>query len=435
VRQNRRYIIYALMFLLLAINYMDRSVLSVAAKPISADFHLSVSSLGIVFSVFSWTYIVCLLPAGFLADRVGPKKTAAFAIVLWSLATLLTGLAGSVGILIVIRLVMGAGEAGAYPSLGRVSLDWIAERERGRVTAIYNSGSYAGPALGSLISVALIANYSWHAAFYVMGAVGFVWLALWLWLYARPERARWLAPEERDHILAGRRATASTVKLPPPSGADLLRLLAHNRTMWVLVLTQGCAVYTQYLFLTFLPSYLESSHHLSVFTGGIESAVPYFVAVAGGIGLGIFSDRLLRGRDVSTGRRRYMVAASLLISAIVLVTPFVNSVVVVLILVSISLTFVATSITLTIALGVDLLHDHRLTGQVQALIPIGGNAFGLLAPIVTGFVVQHSGSYDTAFVVAGILLIAGSILAVAGARTPIGEVPAAAGRQEMTWSA
>lgn len=426
MRYNRRYIVYILMFLLLVINYADRSVLSVAAKPIADNFHLSVSSLGIVFSVFLWTYIVCLLPAGFLADRIGPKKTAAIAIVFWSLATVLTGFAGSVGVLIITRLVMGAGEAGAYPSLGRVSLDWIAERERGRVTAIYNSGSYAGPAIGSLVSVALIAHFSWHAAFYLMGAVGFVWLGLWLWLYAKPEVARWLTGRERDHILTNRRVTASTAKLPAPSGADLLRLLTHNRSMWVLVLMQGCAVYTQYLFLTFLPSYLESSHHLSVFTGGVESAVPYFVAVVGGIGLGLLSDRLLRGREVSTGRRRFMVAASLLISAIVLVTPFVNSVVVVLILVSISLTFVATSITLTIALGVDLLRDHRLTGQVQALIPIGGNAFGLLAPIVTGFVVQHSGSYDTAFVVAGVLLLAGSILAVTGAHTPIGEAPTVA---------
>src|SRR5262249_17493743 len=103
VRYNRRYIVYILMFLLLVINYADRSVLSVEAKPIADDFHLSVSSLGIVFSVFLWTYIVCLLPAGFLADRIGPKKTAAFAIVFWSLATVLTGFAGSVGVLIITR--------------------------------------------------------------------------------------------------------------------------------------------------------------------------------------------------------------------------------------------------------------------------------------------------------------------------------------------
>ncbi|OLT05730.1 hypothetical protein BJF90_01730 [Pseudonocardia sp. CNS-004] len=417
---RRRWWVYTLLFLLVAINYMDRSALSVAATPISQEFGLSPGQMGVLLSTFLWTYLICLIPAGILTDRIGTRWTNALSIAVWSAATVLAGVVRGFGALVGARLLMGVGESTTYPACGRVVQEWAPASERGRVVATYNSGAYAGPALGSLLTAALVTAYGWRTAFVVLGGIGFLWLAAWLIWFRDPADAKWLGEEERATILRERGlALETSAETSAEPRAGVLELLRH-RSMWGVALVQSAAVYTQYLFLTWLPGYLEQARGLSVLRSGAFTAIPYVVAMVLGIAIGVVVDRVLSTQGRATGRRRLVVAGFLLVSSVVLLTPFVGSITLVLALISISLTCVSSAVSMNLALLADLLRSPRLAGRANSIAMVGGNTFGIAAPIVTGYVVQATGSYTAAFVVAGVFLLLGTTVALTMTRTPIG---------------
>jgi ACS family glucarate transporter-like MFS transporter len=164
----------------------------------------------------------------------------------WSIATVLTGAASNFATLIGTRLAMGAGEASTFPAGIRTIREWVPVSERGFATAIFNSGAYAGPAFGALLLGWTTGLVGWRGSFYIAGIIGFIWLAAWLIWYRKPEDVTWLSDEERAMILAERDADKKAIAAR--SGAAGLGELLRSKTMWGLALTQGCAVYTQYLF-------------------------------------------------------------------------------------------------------------------------------------------------------------------------------------------
>jgi MFS family permease len=414
--ETRRYGIYVLMFLLAAINYIDRSALSVAAAPLSQEYHLDPVQMGYLFSSFLWLYVLCLVPMGWIVDRYGARVVNAVGIAVWSGATVLTGLTGSFGALMATRVLMGAGEATTYPAAGQVVRHWVPTHERALFTTAFNSGAYFGPAIGNLTLATLIGAAGWRSAFYVCGAIGFVWLAAWLVWYRKPAEASWLGTDERNMLVNETRTAA--VDTAPSAG--MLRLL-KSPPMIGLMLTQGCGVYTQYLFLTWLPAYLQAERGISLAESGWLTSLPYFGAVVMTVLLGRLSDARLSPESVRSGGRRRMVAAMMLVAAVILFAPLVTNVYLVLLLIMVALSGVATTIGLNIALLSDLLRSSGDAGRATGLLILGGNVFGILAPIVTGYVVQYTGSYDSAFVVAGILLIVGAVSALLLTRRPIGD--------------
>lgn len=415
---RRRYWIYLLLFCLSAINYVDRVALSVAAQPIAKEFDLSPVSLGYLFSSFLWTYLICLLPMGIIVDRWGTRATNALSISVWSAATLLTGLAGSFSTLIATRLAMGAGEASTYPAGGRVIREWVPVSERGLATAIFNSGAYAGPAFGAILLGWTTGLVGWRGSFYIAGAIGLIWLAAWLRWFRKPEEASWLTPGERRKILSERDATEASMAATSGGAAGLPQLL-RTKTMWGLALTQGCAVYTQYLFLTWLPNYLQTTRDLSILKTGFYTALPYGLAVVLGIALGRLSDALLSPTRARDGGRRVMIVIMMLSSAVILAAPFVESIWAIVALVAISLTGISTAVSLNIALTNDLLRRPQDAGKATSILIVGGNIFGILAPIVTGYVIAWSGSYGWAFGLAGALLIIGAASSLTLTHSPI----------------
>jgi ACS family glucarate transporter-like MFS transporter len=190
--------------------------------------------------------------------------------------------------------------------------------------------------------------------------------------------------------------------------------------MWGLFLTQGAGVYSHYLFLTWLPSYLQATRHLTILKTGLLSAIPFAATVVLSIAIGMLSDRILRGRDRRTGHRRWMVAAMMLISSVVLLTPLVSDIWVILVLVTVSLTGTSAATGLNNALLSDLLPSSSNAGTANGVLVIGGNIFGMMAPVVTGYVIAGTGSYDGAWVISGALLLAGMIVTLTMTRRPIG---------------
>ncbi len=415
----RRGWIALLLFALALINYIDRVTLSFAATPIAREYGLSPVLLGYLFSSFLWTYTLFLLPMGLLVDRFGVKWVAGFGLGVWSLATASTGLAGSFPALLSTRLVMGAGEASSNPAGARVIREWLPAGERGLVNAIFNSGSYAGPAICALVAGPIIGLLGWRALFFAAGCIGLIWLACWLIWFDKPERASWLGEAERAKILAERSISKTSGGDDDREHPGLRQLLGRGPTLWGLALTQGCNVYAQYLFLTWLPSYLQQSKGLTLAKTGVFAAIPYAVAVVLCISIGRLSDRYLAG-DVGGGKRRVVIASAMVMASIILLAPLVQSLWLILALISLSLAGIAATTAMNFALLNDLLPDPRNVGLAMAFLVVGGNVFGLMAPIVTGYVIEVTGSFDMAFVIAGILLLAGATSVMTLTRRPIG---------------
>ncbi|RQR27767.1 MFS transporter [Burkholderia sp. Bp9143] len=415
----RRGWIAVFLFSLSMINYMDRIALSIAAKPIEHEFHLSAVGMGYLFSSFIWSYALFLLPMGFLVDRFGTKRMAGIGIFVWSAATALTGAATSFASLITARLVMGAGESTSNPVGGKVIRQWIPAGERGMVTSMFNSGSYAGPAICSVLLGALVAAFGWRLSFVIAGGIGFVWLAAWLVFFNPPEKVRWLQSDERAKILRERSSTPVVVDEEDASTAGGLRTLLRSRTLWGLAITQGCNVYTQYLFLTWLPSYLQSTRHLTLAHTGALAAVPYAAAVLLCIGVGRLSDRHLKKSGVGSGRRRNAVAMAMLTGSAILAVPFISSLATLLLIFSIALAGIASTTSLNFALLNDLLPSAKHVAKAMAFVVVGGNIFGMIAPIATGYVIQATGSYDWAFGIAGLLLLVGAVVVMTMTRSPV----------------
>jgi MFS family permease len=415
---NRRIWIYALLFVMTAINYVDRINLSVASKSIAAAYGLSPGALGLLFSSFSWTYLLCLVPLGVLTDVWGTRLTTAASIVVWSASSMLTGVSANFATLLLTRLGLGIGEAASFPTGLRVVREWAPFRERGAATAMLNAGSYAGPAFGAVFVAWLVTIVGWRGSFVVTGLLGFVWVAFWLAFFRQPEEARWLTAEERRKILAERDGDGLP-KTAATSGTGSLRALLRCRSMWGVALTQGCGVYSQYLFLTWLPNYLQTAKGLPILSSGLYTALPYTIAVVLTIVLSRLSDRMMTGASARSGARRNWVIASMLLSSVVLLTPFVDAMWMVEILLTFSITFIATGLGMNFTLMSDLLQTPAAAAKAFSILVLGGNVFALFAPIVTGYVVQITGSFTWAFVIAGALLVAGAVFSFTMTRDPI----------------
>ena len=273
---HRRYWVFFLLFLFNAIAYVDRVNMSVAGKPIAHEFGLSPIALGYLFSSFLWAYVLMMLPGGRLIDRWGTHVVASIATAVWSAAQMATGIVGSFATMLVARLGLGVGEAPFAPVTYGSVRSWSPYTERGTAIAAISAGSSLGLALGAPAVAWLIETLSWRWSFIITGAVGFVWVLVWLALVSTPEKTRWLPQAEREHILAGRDAGIA----PPSHGGVGYLGLIRCPAMWGLFISQGCLVYTVYLYMSWLPNYLQTARHVSMLGSGFYTAIPFLVASA-----------------------------------------------------------------------------------------------------------------------------------------------------------
>jgi ACS family glucarate transporter-like MFS transporter len=414
----RRGWIYVLLLALVTINYMDRSALAIVAQSIRGEFKLSPIQMGYLFSSFFWSYVICLLPIGVMLDRFSTRNINSVGVALWSLAVAATAGAWSFATLIVVRLVMGAGEATSIPSCGRIVREWMPAGERGVANVFWSAGSFVGPAIGAIVVAALASAWGWRAAFVILGVLGLIWLACNLIWFDRPERVKWLSNDERRKIIS-ERAAGSADEIGVHGSPGVVLELLKSPSMWGAMIAQAAGVYTLYLLLFWLPSYLQDTKHLTIMKTGLYTAVPWAVAVPLSIILGIASDRLLKNNTLLAGGRRAMVIFCVLLAAVVVLVPFTNDTAAILALFALSLTGINAAISLNLTLVTDLVHRARDVGKAITLTILSGNICGLLAPIVTGYVVAGLGGYDWAFGIAGILLIIGAIAVATMTRSVI----------------
>jgi predicted MFS family arabinose efflux permease len=204
-----------------------------------------------------------------------------------------------------------------------------------------------------------------------------------------------------------------------PQGASLLGRLLRLRPVWGLFLTQGCMVYGGYMLLTWLPTYLHQAKGLSVMDSGMLTAIPFGAASILGIALGRLSDMLLNPGSVSDGKRRIMIAVLLAGASTLMIIPLINQLWLIIVLLAVMRAMGLAGSALNFALVTDLVRNRSDIGKVTSTTVIGGNSFGLCAPIVTGYVVQITGSFDNAFYIAGFLPLIGAVATLTMTRQPI----------------
>jgi MFS family permease len=417
---KRRFWVYFLLFLFNMIAYTDRVNMSVAGKPIADELGLSPVALGYLFSSFLWAYVLMMLPGGRLIDRFGPHNIAAIATAVWSVAQMLTGAAVNFATMLMTRLGLGIGEAPFAPVTYRSVGLWGPITERGTAIAAISAGSSLGAAVGAPLVAWVISVSSWRWSFVVTGSIGLVWVVIWRSLVSTPEKTAWIPEPERTRILAERGGGLE----PPDHGGVGYLGLARTPAMWGLFISQGCMVYTVYLYLSWLPNYLQTQRHMSVMGSGIYTALPFLIASAVNIIANWIGDKALSVDAVHAGKRRYLVAICLIMTASGLLIPYVESVTAMIVLVTVAVSFANVGPATNGALTNDLLRSPADAGRALAFLVLGGNTFGLCAPIVTGYLVAATGSFNSAFIAAGVIALVGAVAALALSRGTLGEVKA-----------
>jgi ACS family glucarate transporter-like MFS transporter len=420
--RSKRFYIAVFLFFQMMINYVDRVNLSIAAPVVAKHFHWDPATMGWVFSAYLWTYIICLVPNGMLVDRYGPRSVSAVAIALWSAMAVGTGTVTNFVTMLLARLGLGVGEASSFPVVNKVVRQWFPANERAFATSLYHSGMFMSMAVGTPLVAWAVLHLGWRWSFVVSGLPGFIWLALWLKWYYQPEECKWLSAEERALILSTRQdqtpAEASLNNAPKPSMWNLLKPLLRQKSMWGMFFTQGCQNYMNYLFLAWLPSYLVH-RGMNLMKAGIYTAIPYLIGGIMEVVLGKFSDRILDPAAVKQGKRRTQNAVFLIFTSVVLLIRVLDNEFAIMAVITIALVFNTTVGALNSALTSDLIQDQKVTGTAFGLLLLGGNIFGLAAPITTGYIVKATNSFNSAFALAGGLALIGAILVFTMTRQPI----------------
>lgn len=411
---QKRWLIIALLLVANTVNFIDRVNISVAGREVAATFGLGPEALGVLFSCFLYSYVLLILPMGLLSDRFGARKVMGGGMIVWALGSAMTGLSTGFASLIGARLLLGIGESSSYPVSNRILREWAPRGERATMTTIFHAGSTVGPALGIALTAWLMAQFGWRVSFFIVAAGTAVLAIIWFAFYRSPESATWLGDSERSFILQQRE--------PPRLDAVQamsLRGLLRRPVMWGLMVTQGCQTFSLYLFLTWLPSYLRTVRHLDLFSAGWLASLPYAVTAIGLVGFGLMSDRMARNADVSTGSRRYLMILVMGLACSVLFIPFADNLVVMEGLIIAAVLCVNVANALHYAVTADLIRDRSSAGAVFGLLVLGGNSVGVMAPLLTGFIISQTHEYTLSFVLAAALMVIGMATSALVVRRPI----------------
>jgi MFS family permease len=290
--------------------------------------------------------------------------------------------------------------------------EWAPFNERGIFSAFMMAGVLFGPGVTTAPAAWVINEFGWQASFFILSAVGFVWLALWLVFYRRPEIARWITEGERKHILSARMAAPKKVDEPKREVVRMsLATLLPHRSMVGIMLTNGPQTYSLYFLLAWLPGYLITARNFNLMQSGILTSAMFLSALAGVLILGRITDRYFSPspEEAVRGQRRYVVAVMMLLALLSLaVTPWIEGRLALVAVVAVAMTMIVTSITITWALLSDLIVDDNSAGQSFSILSFAGQVTGLLAPIVTGWIVGFAG-FTPVFIVTAAVVLCGMI--------------------------
>jgi len=401
---NMRWLMVFMAFSATAINYIDRANLGVAAPYIAKDLNLSPEATGALLGAFFWTYAAFQLPSGWFIDKVGARLAYTVAVVWWSLFTAAAAVAKGFGALFGVRLLLGVGEAPAYPANAKIVSEWFPRRERAFATSIFDSGNRVGTALSLPIVSAIIAQFGWRMSFVITGALGFVWTFFWLRIYRPPSEHPTVTQEERAYIESDAVPQQTLAEGEKVRWRDLFRY----RTIWGMMLGFFCLNFVIYFFSTWFPTYLVKARGFDLKKMGLIGMIPALVAVFGGYVGGYVSDRLVRsGMRLSLARKIPLVGGMFMSSSIGLAV-LVESTEAMIALMSLSyasLAFAAASIW---SLPADVAPTRDHVGSIGGIQNFASNLAGVCITTFVGVMLAKTGGFVVPLVVAGCFSLLGA---------------------------
>jgi ACS family glucarate transporter-like MFS transporter len=420
-----RYLVVVMLFIASAFSYGDRVVLSIAAVDLSHDLHLDPVRLGYLFSGFAWTYALAQLPAGGLLDRFGSKRVYGISIVLWSVGALLAGLTGYLSAVIAfyalfaLRLLSGLAQSPVFPGNGRIVAAWFPTSERGRASAIFNSSQYFSLVLFAPIMGWIVRIWGWKQCFWFTGAIGLALAIVWFRVIHGVTTHPRISQSEIRHIEDGG-GLASLDASSAPGASTLtwssIKWLLSNRMLVGIYLGQYCITTLTWFFLTWFPIYLAQARHISIVKVGFLAALPALCGFAGGILGGVVSDRLLRlGRSLTFARKTPIVLGMVLAMTMAACN-YVSTQFAIMLLMS--LAFFGKGFG---ALGWTVISDtspKEMIGINGGLFNLIGNLAGVTTPIIIGYIVRNTGSFQDAL----IFVAATALLAIVAYLPIVGEI-------------
>jgi ACS family hexuronate transporter-like MFS transporter len=387
-----RWFICALLLFGVTKNYMDRQVLGVLKTTLQHDLGWNEIDYGNLVFAFQAAYAVGILLMGRLIDRIGTRLGYALAMIFWSLASMGHALGSSLSSFIFARSALGLGESVVFPASLKCVAEWFPKKERALAAGIFNAGSNLGAIITPLVVTWIAIHWGWRWAFIITGALGFVWVILWLLLYRKPEEHPRLSKAELDYIRSDPQ--------PPMVKIGWARLIPHRQT-WAFVAAKFMTDPIWWFYLFWVPDFLQRKHSLALMQIRAPIVVIYLTADFGSVAGGWLSSWLIaRGRSVNAARKTAMLLCALCVVPVVFaarIQSMWGAVLLIAIAAAAHQGFSANLLTLP--------SDTFPTQAVGSVVGMGGMAGaigGMLIAEIVGYTLQWTGSYMVPFLMASL---------------------------------
>ena len=402
---NLRWGIAILLGIGILVNYFDRVNLTVSGPSLRQEFGIDDIGFGYLLSAFGWTYALAQIPVAIVLDRFGVTTLGRITTLCWSLFSAVTALVTSFGLLFAARLGLGLAETPSFPINAKATGYWFPTKERGLATAIFDSAAKFATAIGVPFVALILVSYGWRATFLVTGAISFLFFLAFYAFYRNPSDDKRLTHAERVYITEGG-AQPEGITTSGSVGATFVYLLGRAK-IWGLTIGFAAYGYSFYLLLTWLPSYLARTFHMSVLTSGYYSAIPWIVAGTADLLVGGFLvDALIaRGLDATRVRKTILVAGMLLGLTVIGATTTTDPNVAI-VWITIALSGLAVSAPIGWSIPA-LIAPKGAVGTVGGIMNFANNIMSIVAPIVAGYVVATTGSFSNVFFIAAGVLVVG----------------------------
>lgn len=408
-RTRVRWLIITVLFIITTINYADRATFSIAGQSASKELGLDPVAMGYILSAFAWAYVLGQIPGGALLDRFGSKKIYLVSLVVWSLFTAFQGFAGfftglsAALVLFAMRFAVGLGESPSFPANARIVAAWFPGAERGTASAIFNSAQYFSLVAFAPLMGWLAHTFGWRSVFWFMGAVGVVAALFFAKLIHAPTAHPWINKAEFDHIEAGgglvRMEDAAASNGAAFTWANVKQVLSSRMLLGV-YLGQYCINVLTYFFVTWFPIYLVKARGMSIMEAGFTAAAPALAGFVGGVFGGIISDHLLRRTgSLDIARKTPLLLGMILATSIIACVWIEQEWLVVVVM---ALAFFGKGVA---SLGWAVVSDtspKEMAGVTGGVFNTFGNTAGIVTPIVIGYIVKATGSFDGALIFVGV---------------------------------
>lgn len=391
----------ALCTLAIALNYIDRSTLAIGNLKIREEFGITATGIGALQSAWSISFALAQIPVGFMVDRIGSRRLLGWALVLWSAAQAAGGIFGGYMQFLWSRIALGVFESPAFPSAVRTVANWFSPRDRGRPTGLYTLGGDLGRVIGTPLLTALLLAFGWRMMFIAMGVIGLAGAVGWFLLYRDPHEAKNLNDADREYL----------AESPPPRHPPSLqswKLLFNYRSMWGMILGAFCSGYAIWMYGTWLPGYLEMQHHVSIARTGVLAMIPLACSIVGSLVGGWATDRLAHGGMGIVASRKVPASCGYIASAVFCgVAAYSTSLDVALPCISASMFFLSFAQSGKWTL-VTAIAPQPYAASVSSIQNFGSYIGGTVSPLVTGMVVDATGSFSLALWLGAAVMVAGA---------------------------